>query len=42
MAFGVSTTPGKDRAGNLIKDAKGKILSDLAQIAKFFSSNIRW
>ncbi len=42
MVFGVSTSPGKDRAGNLIKDAKGKILSDLPQIAKFFSSNIHW
>ncbi len=42
IAFGVSTSPGKDRTGNLIKDVKGDIISDLPEIAKFFSSHIHW
>lgn len=42
IVFGVSTSPGKDRAGNLIKNIEGNIISDLPEIAKFFSSNIHW
>ena len=42
VVFGVSTNPGKDRSGNLIKDPKGSIVSDLPEISKFFSSRIKW
>jgi type I restriction enzyme M protein len=42
MVFGVSTAPGKDRSGVLIKDEQGNIVSDLPDIAKFFTSKIKW
>ena len=42
MAFGVSTSPGKDRTGNLIRDSDGNIISDLPDISKYFVKNIKW
>ena len=42
LVFGVSTSPGKDRAGNLIRDGQGEIVSDLPEITEFFRSNIHW
>ena len=42
LVFGVSTKPGKDRSGNLVKNAKGDIISDLPEISSFFSSKIKW
>lgn len=40
--FAVSTSPGKDRSGNLIRDSKGNIVSDLPSISKFFTANAKW
>lgn len=42
IIFGVSTSPGKDRSGVLIKDTQGNIVSDLPEIAKFFTSKVKW
>ena len=42
LIFGVTTNPGKDRAGNLIRDDDGKILSDLPEISSYFRNHVPW
>ena len=42
VAFGVSTSPGKDKSGNLVKDTTGNIVSDLPEISIFFRNRIKW
>jgi hypothetical protein len=38
----VSTSPGKDKSGNLVKDVIGNIVSDLPDISIFFRNRIKW
>jgi len=42
LVFAVTTSPGKDRSGRLLKDGHGKIISDLPEIAQNLRSNIKW
>ncbi|SFQ22811.1 HsdM family class I SAM-dependent methyltransferase [Tranquillimonas alkanivorans] len=42
VSFAVSLKPGKDRSGKLIRDADGKILSDLEEIRDYLVKRIEW
>lgn len=42
LVFAVTTNPGKDRSGRLLKDEKGSIISDLPEIAQNLRSKIKW
>lgn len=42
IIFAVSTQPGKDRTGNLIRGADGEIVSDLGEIANFVKAKAVW
>jgi type I restriction enzyme M protein len=42
IVFAVSTHPGKDRSGALIRGPDGKVLSDLGEIAEFVREKAQW
>ncbi|SEJ05374.1 N-6 DNA methylase [Frateuria terrea] len=42
ILFAVSEIPGKDQSGKLVRNAKGEIISDLGEIAKYLKKNLAW
>lgn len=42
VLYAVTEAPGKDSSGKLIRDEKGKIVSDLDDIARYLKKNLVW
>lgn len=42
IVFAVSTRPGKDRSGSLIRGAGGQVVSDLDEIARYVKEHSMW
>ncbi len=42
ILYAVSQKPGKDRSGRLIRDAEGRIVSDLGEIVEYINRNLKW
>lgn len=42
IVFAVSTNPGKDKSGKLVRDDDGVVISDLPEIAQYVCANAHW
>ena len=42
IVFAVSTNPGKDKSGNLVRNDDGKVISDLPEITQYVRANAHW